>query len=227
MKNKSIETHFEERLAEFDQVAKSYNWEDQYAYAAWLAQQYYLVRHSSRLLGLALSKIESANVRNEYIHHLGEERGHDDLLLNDLKSLGYRIEDFEEFPTTRLIIHNQYYWLNVSTADSLFGYAQYLEGIAVFCARPVIKRLEDCGSKGLNFLKVHAESDELHYPEGFARMHRNKVDWAQVILPNLEESHMLYLKMFDDLKASLANRSPSQSSQIPSQRQSQISSRVA
>lgn len=203
---KTIESQFETKLNEINAVIERFPWEDTKAYAAWLAQQYYLVRHSSRLLGLALSKIDDPTVRNEYVNHLHGERGHDDLLLKDLKTLGYKLEDFPELISTRLLVHNQYFWLNNATQDSLFGYAQYLEGISVFSVPKVIQRLEAKNVKALAFLKVHADSDEIHYPEGFARIHRNKVDWVKEIVPNLEESHALYAKMFEEIEGSLTAR---------------------
>jgi hypothetical protein len=203
---KTIEAQFEAKLNEINVAIENFPWEDTEAYAAWLAQQYYLVRHSSRLLGLALSKIDDAAVRNEYVNHLHGERGHDELLIKDLKTLGRKLEDYPELVSTRVLIHNQYFWLNKATQDSLFGYAQYLEGISVFSVPKVIQRLEAKNCKALAFMKVHADSDEIHYPEGFARIHRNKVDWQTEIIPNLEESHALYMKMFEDIEASLALR---------------------
>jgi len=202
----TIENCFEAKLNEIDAMIRDYPWENPEAYCAWLAQQYYLVRHSSRLLGLALSKIDDATVRNEYVNHLHGERGHDELLLKDLKTLGRKVEDYPELPSARLLIHNQYYWLNHATHDSLFGYAQYLEGISVFSAPRVIERLEKAKSPALAFLRVHADSDEIHYPEGFARIHRNKVDWQKEILPNLEESHAMYARMFTELRQMLLNQ---------------------
>lgn len=207
---KSIETHFEEILKEADAFISSFPWEDTRAYAGWLAQQYFLVRHTTRLIALAISKCEDSRVRDEYIGHLAGERGHDELLLKDLKALGYKIEDFAAFPATRLMIHNQYYWMNHVSPDSLFGYAQYLEGISIFTVPKVIGRLKAKGITALSFLQLHAESDEDHYPEGLERIRRIGPAAETLILPNLKESHLLYGQMFADIEASLSAAPKSQ-----------------
>jgi hypothetical protein len=199
----SIENHFKNKLNEAELIIQNFPWEDKDSYTAWLAQQYYLVRHSSRFLGLAISKIDDSEIRNGYIKHLSGERNHDELLIKDLKSLGRQITEFPELPSTRLLIHNQYYWLNESSPASLFGYSQYLEGISVFSVPKVIKRLEASGMKTLSFLKVHADSDETHYPEGFDRIDRLGETAEGSILPNLEESHMLYMQIFFEIQESL------------------------
>ncbi len=206
MKQSSIEKHFETKLDEADLEIQAFPWEDLDAYCAWLAQQYFLVRHSSRLLALAISKIEDGRIRNEYIQHLHGEHDHDVLLLNDLKSLGRSIGEFRELPSTRLLVHNQYYWLNHGTHDTLLGYAQYLEGVSIFIVPKVVERLEKAGVSALSFLKAHSESDELHYPEGFARMRRNGVDTENVVVPNLEESHLMYTRMFSEIRETLARQ---------------------
>lgn len=203
MKQKSIEAHFEETLKEADVFICRFPWEDERAYAGWLAQQYFLVRHTTRLIALAISKCEDSRVRDEYIGHLAGERGHDELLLKDLKALGYEISDFTPYPSTRLMIHNQYFWMNDCSPDSLFGYAQYLEGISIFTVPKVIERLKAKGCKAVGFLQLHADSDEDHYPEGLQRIRRLGPAAETIILPNLAESHLLYGQIFADIEAGL------------------------
>ena len=203
MTTKSIEAHFEDTLKEADAFICAFPWEDKRAYAGWLAQQYFLVRHTTRLIALAISKCEDSRVRDEYIGHLAGERGHDELLLKDLRALGFNIADFTPFASTRLMIHNQYYWMNDVAADSLFGYAQYLEGISIFTVPKVIERLKASGETALSFLQLHADSDEDHYPEGLERIRRIGANAEALILPNLAESHLLYGQIFADIESTL------------------------
>src|SRR5262245_13457821 len=78
----------------------SFPWAHREAYAAWLAQTYYYVSHSTRLLALAASRYTVADdaFHLRCLEHLREEKSHEKLATADLKALGKTAREYPEFP---------------------------------------------------------------------------------------------------------------------------------
>src|SRR4051812_48763357 len=100
-------------------------WENREAYLQWLAQTYYLVRHTTRFLCLSAARapIDKRELHYGFVKHLGEESNHDIPLINDMKKLGAAPDQYPELPQTRLLRNNQYYWLDNGGVYSLMGYS--------------------------------------------------------------------------------------------------------
>lgn len=191
---KELDQRIRQISASFPEIA----WENPDVYANWLAQQYFLVRHTTRFVALAAGKMPIGNrdAHYEMIHHLKGETNHDLLLLKDLKALGRDISEFTEDVETRLICNNQYYWLENGHPLAMLGYALMLEGFSIMVVPDVLKRiLKTPSAKATAFLKLHTDSDEDHYPEGIENLGKAPEAVLAQIMANLEESWLLYEKM--------------------------------
>src|SRR5215470_14775595 len=120
-------------LNELGKVIRNVPWHDKAIYGAFLAQTYYYVNHSTRLLALAASRFQASEERihRRFIRHATEEMSHEILALRDLKNLGLSLESYHEFPSTRAFYQTQYYMIEHVSPWSFWGYILMLEGLAV------------------------------------------------------------------------------------------------
>jgi hypothetical protein len=173
-------------------------WENPSAYSLWLAQTYYLVRHTTRLLCLAAANtpVDNRELHYSFVKHLKEESHHDRPLDQDLKQMNCKATDFPELKETRLLMHNQYYWLQTGNVYALTGYSLLLEGLSVRCIPSMLKRLDSAGfSKATAFLRLHVEVDQKHYAHGLEDLGKMPAESKKQVLQNLEESSFLYTQM--------------------------------
>lgn len=150
---------------------KNLNWSDKNIYAQYLAQTYYYVNHSERLLALCVGLFsnDDRKLQRRFIAHLGEESAHDQLLLNDLKNLGFNIKDLEELPSTKSFWETQYYKVEHCDPAQLLGYIYFLEAFAAEVVPETTKKLEALyGRKCTTFLRLHAEEDPDHVEKALA-----------------------------------------------------------
>lgn len=183
--------------AKIDEIAKSIDelcWENKDAYCQWLNQQYYLVQNSTRYLAMAASLV-SLNDHEEFrwwAHHLREELDHDKTLLRDMKVLGWT--DLQPVcPEVRAMVGAQYYDLQKNGQDALLGYALMLEGLSVKRCTVIAERVEKAHGKKATYLRLHADVDQGHYPEGIARVEQLSPERQATIVENLEMMGSLYL----------------------------------
>lgn len=145
--------------------AEMVRWEDPRVYAQYLAQTYYYVCHSTRLLGLAAARVgvDQEKLHQRLFKHASEERSHHLLAQHDLKALGYKLEDLPELASTAALYQTQYFQIEYVSAFTLFGYILALEGVAVLHGPAVYERVKKAhGSEAGAFLKLHAEEDPDH-----------------------------------------------------------------
>lgn len=185
--------------ASVDMVAKkleSLDFSDSFQYSVFLSQAYYFVRHSTPML--ALSAGLSVNDRPYHIRcieHLGEEKGHDKMLLNDLKFMGYKPEDFPELPATKALYQTQYYYIEHVSPTSFLGYIVLLEGLAVVSGKNLLKKVENF--KGKSFLVSHAADDVEHLEKAFSIIDGYSPDEQERIVENCELAASLYVSMLN------------------------------
>lgn len=164
-------------------------------YKCWLAQAYFFVRHSTPLLALSCGRAVN---RPEYhlrcISHLNEERAHDRLLLEDLKDLGAKPEDFPEFAMTSALYQTQYYWIEHRNPVSFLGYIYVLEALAVLCGEDKIKQAKVHG-KAIRFLRLHAGEDVAHLEQAVSQIENLPVQDQTEILANARITVGLYFEM--------------------------------
>jgi hypothetical protein len=148
-------------------------WADKWTYADWLAQTYFYVHHSTRLLASAAARLP-IDERGDALHHrfashMGEEKKHEKLCLHDLKMLGALIDNLPERASTRLFYEPQYYKVEHKDPTALFGYILVLEALgAVGDGRAILDKLARAhGDRCLSFVKLHVEDDPDHLKKAF------------------------------------------------------------
>lgn len=187
---------FEKRMEDLSAAADRYPWENRDAYAWYLAQTYYYLIHSTRLLGLGAARfaVQEEGLHMRYLEHAREEKGHHLLALKDLENLGYDIKDFPEMPATRLVYEPQYYKIEFLDPCALFGYIFALEGISARRAEDLCKLVETYyGRTPANFLRVHGKADPDHLEKAFHFYDSLDDRRKKIIRDNFEQSCMALL----------------------------------
>lgn len=175
---------------------ESMPWENIEFYANYLAQTFYYVRHSTRLLALSASRLNYEKEQNfhlRFLKHLGEEANHERLAINDLKALGYSPQDYPELNSTRFFYECQYYKIEHTDPLALMGYILYLEVLAQNIAPLLAKKLTAIyGKKAVTFLMVHGEEDPHHVEEAQKLLLSLGPPTVDLITLNLEQSSMAF-----------------------------------
>lgn len=195
---------FEDHIAPLSKAFQEFPWDDRDAYALWLAQSYYLVRHTTTFLCLVAAKLgpKHPTLHRDVLKHLREEVGHEELALKDGKAIGVDVRELPELPETALIWQSQYFWIEQGGPFAHAGYSLMLEGLAVRACKPVMKELErNYGREGSTFVRVHAMEDEGHFEEGMNRMLAAPAGEAELTLKNLAQSRALYEAMLRNTAA--------------------------
>jgi thiaminase len=155
----------EMHLDQLDRVIRAVPWRETAVYGAFLAQTYYYVCHSTRLLALAGSRFKSSEeqIHRRFIRHATEEMSHETLALRDLNALGLSLEHYPELPSTRAFYQTQYYMIEHRSPWSFWGYILMLEGLALTKGPWLLDKLtQHHGEKAASFVKVHAAEDVGH-----------------------------------------------------------------
>lgn len=169
-------------------------------YALWLSQAYYFVRHSTPLLAISCGRaINNQPYHLRCISHLTEERGHDKLLINDLKAMGFKTEDFLELPSTQALYQTQYYWIEHVNPVSFLGYVFILEGLAVKLGDIKMKEVKNV--KATSFLNLHSDEDVGHLESAFNQLKVMSKHDQECILKNAQLTAGLYCNMITEIQA--------------------------
>lgn len=196
-----------EQLDKIELTYKNINFEDKVVYAQWLAQSYFFVRHSTRLLnlssGLTPFELNFYHLRaNEHAH---EEKNHEKIILKDLKELGYEIDNFKESPIIKAFYQSQYYTIEHIHPLGFIGYIYLLESLPLGLGKTLLKKIEGIyGKKATTFLKVHSQEDEKHILSLLKLIESLPKDVCKEIEQNLILSGTLYNAFFQEL-ASLSD----------------------
>lgn len=145
------------------------NWTRPMIYANWLSQTYFYVRHATRVLCYAAShcNLEQEKLHLKLIQGIGEEQGHEFLALRDLKSLQFKIDQFQEFPETSAYYQTLYHNIRTDGPMSLLGYFISLEGLAAIGMTKMTTTIFNTyGDSKAEFLRMHCKVDERHFQEG-------------------------------------------------------------
>lgn len=198
MKAKNLAKELDFLLSTIQKKIRTFPWEDRICYSAWLAQTYYFARHTTRLLALAGAHTSFAapEYHTRFLQHCAEERGHEKILLNDLKALGSAISEWPERPGTCALYQSQYYYVEHASPMAFFGYILGLEALAAHFGAEITQRLESAyGPKASCFMRVHSEEDVGHVAEALAKIYQLPEDLQPVIIQNLRQT----LKHYDEL----------------------------
>lgn len=194
-----IEQKFAEKVKEISALLDRYPFENAKATHRYLSQQYYLIQNSTRYeaIGASLLPLEAKEEFKQRMIHLADEFNHDDLIIEDLKHLGYNQLEVM-YPQTRALVGSIYYELQKYGSDALFGISLLLEGLSVQQCAKVGKRLFRAFDIDSQYLKIHDEADAVHYPETMAMVKKYSPERQKVILNNLEQSYVLYRSIIEE-----------------------------
>lgn len=195
--------NYRENLATMRETIRSFPWQDRHAYGMYIAQTYYYVCHSTRLLAVAAGRMsqEDNSYHKRFLDHAAEEKGHEMMALKDLKNLGFTLEDFPELPETKMFWETQYYKIEHNDPLSLMGYIMALEAIA--CQEcPWIKDQLVKHHKGNchTFIRVHGEEDPDHVvkaQEQIDSLPASRLKWVQ---ENFDQSSAAFILMLESIK---------------------------
>jgi hypothetical protein len=185
-------------------VILGFPWENATAYATWLAQTYYMVNHSTRLVALAgaYTPLDRNELHARFVDHAKEERGHQLICISDLKALGHEIKSMTCFPQSAAMYQVQYYWIQHVSAVAFFGYTLSLEHLAAEFGAEVFRRAESAhGKNATKFLKVHAHDDVEHIAKAFEQLSKLSQPELTMVCENLTVSAALYRSMLGDISA--------------------------
>lgn len=179
-------------------------WANREFYSNYLAQTFYYVRHSTRILALSAGRLDYENqqkIHLRFLKHLGEEANHEKLALNDLKFMGHTIDDFDELNTTRFFYETQYYKIEHQHPLALMGYILFLEVLAQNVCPPLSRKLADLhGKKSATFLLVHGEEDPEHVSEAKKLLETLDARAIDHITVNLEQSAYAFDHMMLEIR---------------------------
>ena len=194
-----IKEAYEKLVKEITPLMIAYPWSDIQAYGAWLSQQYHIVKHSTPMLALSCGRsISNRPYHLRCIEHLSEEKGHDKMLLNDLRLS--KLELMAELPSTRAFYATQYFQIEHVNPVSFLGYVLFMEALAVAFGRHVSDRAS-LSTNGITFLELHADEDDGHIESAFKLITTmTKSDQMDVVM-NLRMSAKCYETMMQDLAA--------------------------
>jgi pyrroloquinoline quinone (PQQ) biosynthesis protein C len=142
-------------------------------YAVYLRETYHLVRHTSRALARAASRLEDAQreLRAWFLEQAREEHGHEMLCLKDLAALGLDAADvIRSTPGLGAwgIVTQNYYYATDGSPAGLLGVASATEGMGAHLAGTLVRTLEQryrFPRKATSFLRSHSGFDQRHYAD--------------------------------------------------------------
>jgi hypothetical protein len=205
----TIQTARDEAIENVSQVIAKCPWDSREFYSQWLAQTYFYVCHTTRNLALACAKMpmSQTDMHNSFIHHITEEKGHEKLAYMDLKNLGFKMDQFEEFAETSALYQSMHYLIAEVSPMSILGYALVLEGFAANRAQPVYDKLvENYGAKCATFLKVHIIVDAEHSQESNSVIEQCNEKERDAILKSIKLCEQQYISFYRKLNENLSQK---------------------
>lgn len=187
-------------VTEMINEVKAINFKNEAIYANWLAQTYYYTSVSEEILRTSAKHCQSEAIAQRWLEHADEESGHENLALSDLKKLGYKIEDFEEYEDTKLFYQSQFFYANCQGGESVFGWVLALESFAANLPEEIVEELIGVyGKSATRFLKVHTEEDISHIQKALEAV--NHLPNKEVIIENMLETSKRYIKVLRACKS--------------------------
>jgi hypothetical protein len=193
-----MNTNYQNQLKQTKEVIDSMPWDNPLFYQLFLAQTYYFVSHSTRLLARSISHfgVDRDNLYRRFVAHLKEENYHERLVVNDLKSSAQHPTDFQELSITRAFWETQFYKIDQTKGISLLGYILYLEAIPVHCFKGVEGMFP---KKSSSFAQVHMDEDPAHLQSAISMINEMNPDEQSEIWSNFHQTSELYQIMLCEI----------------------------
>ena len=182
------------------EVYEVFHWESPRAYSDWLAQSYYIARHTTRLMATALARcpMDRQPILDRLFDNLFVERGNDRLLLDDLKVMGWSLRELPEDPLTSAFYETLYYGLEHRGVEALFGRILVLEGIASTFGVAHKARVEKAhGGRAVSFLSIRADDDPDMLERAFDEAVELSDNELSVARSSVTQGTVLYRLMMD------------------------------
>lgn len=145
------------------------------------------------------SPVNDKSYYRRSLTHITEEQGHDLIALNDLKTLGFSIEQFPELGVTRALWEPQFYKIQKDPA-SLLGYILGLEILAVRTFKECHAELAKTYSENaVRFVKVHADDDPDHVESALAQIEKCTPHEKKNIEANFDQTIEMYGLMLQQI----------------------------
>lgn len=190
--------HVENEMSATAPIILDYPWADKNCYGMWLAQTYYMVSHSTRLVALAGARcpIDRNDLHARFVDHSAEERGHEKVCISDIKAIGKNLTEFPKIPQSQAMFQVQYYWVEHVSPVSFFGYTYALEMLAAKFGPEVYRQVKSAhGENAAKFLKLHSDADTEHMAKADQMISKLNEDELNLATENLILSAQLYRQM--------------------------------
>jgi hypothetical protein len=186
-------------------------WDEASFYGLWLAQTYFYVRNATRVLAKAAYRCthEEEPMHKKLLQGINEEKNHEIMATNDLKTIGFTMNSFHEMPAT-----TAYYQTLLAATDydgpyALLGYFVTLEGLgAIGCDHVFDTTFAKFGKMATQFLRVHTRVDKHHFDDGIDYIETLPQDKQDLIERYVAVSSRLYINMLNEVKAEHKKFSP-------------------
>jgi pyrroloquinoline quinone (PQQ) biosynthesis protein C len=174
-------------------------------YLAFLGQAYHHVRHTCRLLSAAVARCGDGDDRyiRALLEYIGEERGHEDWILDDIRALGGDAEAVRDgqadFPC-RMMVAYVYYAIDHVNPYAMLGMVHVLEGMSAALATTAAGSLRSSlgieGNEGFSYLSSHGALDQDHV--AFFRDLVNGIDDAEARQAVIDTARVVY-RLYGDI----------------------------
>jgi hypothetical protein len=195
-------------------------WSNSRAYASWLAQTYYYVAHSTRLLAAAAARMPFNPLGNQLHYrcaaHIAEEKKHELLALHDIKVLGESLDHLPELAATRLLYEPQYAKIDHRDPIALFGYILVLEAMSATHGAAHLALVEAShGTRAASFLKLHSAEDQGHVDKALASLEQLEPERMRIVEENIVQTGLAYRLLLDTIANMLLSRGSSLGTATP------------
>ncbi|MBY0517847.1 MAG: iron-containing redox enzyme family protein [Bacteriovoracaceae bacterium] len=196
---------YQKEKAELIEGLKSFDWSNKRQFGDYLAQTYYYVNHSEKLLALAAARMknEDRKIQTRFFAHLNEENAHDLMVKKDLENLGFSLSDFPERVETKIFWETQYYKIEHIDPMALMGYILLLEDVATEVCPWIYRKVESFHGRNTGtFLRVHGEEDPTHVQDALNVIESLNETRKKLIFENLIQSKVAYCSMINSIAKS-------------------------
>ncbi|MCB0378102.1 MAG: iron-containing redox enzyme family protein [Bdellovibrionales bacterium] len=191
----NIYQSFENEMKRYEQIL-DLPWNEKNFYMNWLAQSYYYICQSTRILTLAAAHFGIAQDKHHqrFVQHTREEKGHEKLVYADLQKMGYNISNFSQGSEVTAFYATQFYKIQHVNPISVYGWILSLEGLAITHGKAIHDKVQSSAADlPTKFIALHVEEDVSHMEKALAMVTDLDPDSLKLIEENMILSTDLYM----------------------------------
>ena len=186
-------------------------WDDASFYGLWLAQTYFYVRNATRVLAKAAYRCthDEEPIHKKLLQGINEEKNHEIMATNDLKTIGFSLSSFQEMPATTAYYQTLLAAIDYDGPYALLGYFVTLEGLgAIGCDYIFETAFGKFGKMATQFLRVHTRVDKHHFDDGIDFIETLPADKQALVERYVKVSSLLYINMLKEVGSEYKKFSP-------------------